>query len=97
MPDDKTGMFGPTYAESSSSMSGDLRMSMSAKTMEFSFGIQGSPLDMKPVADAHSATLGEQEGSALVPLINDREPFCETLAVRLISLMQRRSMETEVG
>lgn len=38
-------------------------------------------VETKPVSRIHSASLEKDDVDTLVPMINDYEPFCDTLAV----------------
>jgi hypothetical protein len=40
-------------------------------------------VEMKPVSKVHSAALERDAADTLVPIINDYEPFCNTLAVSI--------------
>jgi hypothetical protein len=42
-------------------------------------------VEMKPVSKVHSAALERDAADTLVPIINDYEPFCNTLAVSITS------------
>lgn len=71
----------------------DPRISLSATSMEFPLGVQGERgglsagsasmgMGAEPVTKLHSASMGVvREDGMGIPMINDNEPFCETLAV----------------
>ena len=89
------GGLGPMRTETSRSTfpSVDPRISLSATSMEFplsvsgergalSAGSGGMGMGGEPVGRLHSASMGVVREDGLgIPMINDNEPYCETLAV----------------